>query len=343
MDASYLDLVMAQQEESFEEASGGGGVWVVADLLGGRIAPVTLEAVGAARSLADALGAYVYAVLLGADVAEQAPLLYQAGADGVRMADDPDLEPFAVEPYVEILADLFAAEEPEIVLLSATNEGQALAPRLAQRLSGGLIEHVTAVQLDEGTRAVEAAIPVYGGEYFEIRACPETRPQFLTVQPGAFARPFMDEYRQGDPTQLDVEVAAPRARVIGPAKDFDPPEIPLSEATVVVAGGRQAGDFTLVQALADRLDAHLAGDRGAWDAGLVDAAQMADVRGVSVAPQVYVAVGIRGDTFHHGAIEEARFIVAIHPDRDPPIFAMADLCVQADPEAFLPELLEALS
>ena len=156
MGASYLDLVMAQQEESFEEATGGGGVWVVADLVDGRIAPVTLEAVAAARSLADSLGAYVYAALLGADVAEQASLLYQAGADGVRVADDPGLEVFGVEPYSEILMSLFEEEAPEIVLFGATDAGQALAPRLAQRMGGGLIEHVTAVKLDEMTRAVEA-------------------------------------------------------------------------------------------------------------------------------------------------------------------------------------------
>jgi len=343
MDASYLDLVMAQQEESFEEATGGGGLWVVGDLVGGEIAPVTLEAIGAARSLADSLGAYVYAILLGVNVTEHAYLLYQAGADSVRVANDPALERFAVEPHVEILGALFEEEEPEIVLLGATKTGEALAPRLAQRMDGGLIEHVTAVKLDEMTRAVEAAFPVYGGEYFEIRACREARPQLLTIEPGAFAQPFLDEYRQGDPTLLDVDMAAPGVRFVGPAQGFRPPEEPLSEATVVVAAGRQAGDLALVEALANRLDAHLAGDRGAWDAGLLDAGHMVDVRGVSIAPQVYVAVGIRGDTFHNGAMEDASFIVAIHPDPSAPIFELADLCVQADPEAFLPELLAALS
>ena len=65
MDASYLDLLMAQQEKIAEEAAGGGGVWVVADIVDGAVAPVTLEALGAARALADSLGAYVYGVLLG--------------------------------------------------------------------------------------------------------------------------------------------------------------------------------------------------------------------------------------------------------------------------------------
>ncbi len=343
MDASYLDLMMAQQEETFEEAEGGGGVWVVADLTEGEIAPVTLEAIGAARTLADSLGAYVYAVLLGDDVTSLSETLYQAGADGVRVADHPGLAPFAVEPYLAVLAPLFEEEQPEIILFGATDVGQALAPRLAQRMGGGLIEHVTAVALDESTRAVEATFPVYGGDYFAVAACPETRPQILTIEPGAFASPFLDDYRRGEPTVLDVEPTEPVVRLLGAAEDYQPPAVPLSEATVVVAIGREAGGFEAIEDLAEILNAHLAGDRGAWDAGLIDAEQIVDVRGVTVSPDIYVAVGIRGDTFHNAAMEEAKFIVAIHPDPTAPIFEMADLCVEADPEDLLPALLEALT
>lgn len=344
MDASFLDLMMAQQEETFEEAEGGGGVWVVADLAEGQIAPVTLEALGAARTLADSLGAYVYAVLLGYSVSPLAGTLYQAGADGVRVAPltADQTPPLAFKPCLETLANLFEEERPEIVVLGATGVGQAVAPRLAQRMGGGLIEHVTAIRLDQTTRAVEGAYPVYGGEYFEIRACPQARPQFLTIEPGAFSTPFLDEYRKGEPTVIEAEPAEPDLRVLGPADAFEPPRVPLSEASVVVSGGRQAGDFGLVRRLAETLGAHLAGDRGAWDAGLIQTEQIVDVRGTTVSPDVYVAVGIRGDTFHNAAMNEAKFIVAIHADPDAPLFEMADLCVEAEPEEVLPLLLQAL-
>ncbi len=354
MDASYLDLLMAQQGEISEEAVGGGGVWVVADLLDGAeaaIAPVTLEAVGAARNLADSLGAYVYGVLLGDGVTELAQSLYQVGADGVRVADHPALASFALEPYLEVLAELFAEEQPEIVLLGATEMGQALAPRLAQRMGGGLIEHVTAVGLDESSRAARAAFPIYGGEYFKVVTCrsaeaagnaPESQPQFLTVEPGAFPMPFIDEYREGEPTILEVEVVEPLVRKLGPAEDFQPLTTPLSEAPVIVAAGRQVGDFGLVEQLAQTLDAQVAGDRGAWDAGLIDVEQLIDVRGTTVAPDVYLALGIRGDTFHDAAIEGAKFIVAVHPDPAAPIFEIADLCLEAEPQEVAPMLLDVL-
>nr|HID13252.1 hypothetical protein [Anaerolineae bacterium] len=263
MDVSYLDLLMAQQEEVTEVE--GGGIWVVADLsttlkagvVDGAVAPVTLEALGAARTLADALGAYVYGVLIGDGVADLAQTLYQAGADGVRVADHPSLAGFALEPYVKVLADLFEAEQPEVVLFGATETGQELAPRLAQRMGGGLIEHVVAVSLDEATRTVQATFPIYGGEYFEIAACPEARPQFLTIEPGAFPAPFMDTYRKGEPTMLEVEPVEPAVRVVGPAEGFEPPPVPLAQAPVIVAAGRQAGDFEMVKRLATALGAQL--------------------------------------------------------------------------------------
>ena len=350
MDASYLDLLMAQQEEITEAEGGGGGVWVVADLstklkagvVGGAMVPVTLESLGAARTLADSLGAYVYGVLLGEDVADLAQALYQAGADGVRVADHPSLARFALEPYLKVLADIFEAEQPEVVIFGATAAGQELAARLAQRMGGGLIEHVIAISLDEATRTVQAAFPIYGGEYFEIATCPQARPQFLTIEPGAFPEPFIDPYRKGEPTTLEVEPVEPAVRVVGPAEGFEPPPVPLAQAPLIVAAGRQAGDFELVRRLAAVLGGRVAGDRGARDAGWIGPKQIVDVRGVTVAPEVYVAVGIRGDTFHNAAIEEAKYILAIHPDPDAPIFQLADLCLEANPAEVLPALLEAL-
>ncbi|MDY7080278.1 MAG: electron transfer flavoprotein subunit alpha/FixB family protein [Chloroflexota bacterium] len=345
MGESYLDLLMAQQEEVTEDAAGGGGIWVVADVVDGvdaAVAPVTLEALGAARTLADSLGAYVYGLLLGEGVTDLAQTLYQAGADGVRVADHPALAEFALEPYLKVLSDLFEAEQPEVIIFGATAQGQGLAPRLAQRLEGGLIEHVTAVSLDEATRTVQASIPIYGGEYFEILACPDARPQFFTIEPGALPVPFIDSYRKGEPTVLEVEPVEPAVRMVGLAEDFEPPRVGLAQAPVIVAAGRQAGDFELVKRLATALGGQVAGDHGARDAGWIGPEQIVDVRGVAVAPQVYVAVGIRGDTFHDAAIEEAKYIIAIHPDPDAPLFQVADLCLEADPVRVMPVLLESL-
>ena len=139
-----------------------------------------------------------------------------------------------------------------------------------------------------------------------------------------------------------VEPVESRVRVVGEAEGFEPPAVPLAQASVIVAAGRQAGDVELVKQLAQALGGRVAGDRGTQEAGWVESEQVVDVRGVEVAPEVYVAVGIRGDTFHNAAIEKARFIVAIHPDPTAPIFEAADLCLEADPMEVLPVLLQIL-
>jgi electron transfer flavoprotein alpha subunit len=198
-------------------------------------------------------------------------------------------------------------------------------------------------------------VPIYGGEYFEIVACPEARPQFLTIEAGAFPAPFLDTYRTGEPALLEVALVEPCVRLVGAADGFEPPDVPLSRASMIVAAGRQAGDgstadetsalaagLEMVKRLAAALGAQMAGDRGARDAGWIDAGRVIDVRGVEVAPKVYVAVGVRGDTFHNAAIEGAGFIAAIHPDPDAPIFQVADLCLEADSKDVLMALLEAL-
>jgi electron transfer flavoprotein alpha subunit len=228
-----------------------------------------------------------------------------------------------------------------VILFGAGEAGQELAARLAQRAGGGLIERVTSVSLDEATRTVQAAFPIYGGEYFEIAACPEARPQLLAIEPGAFPMPFLDPYRKGEPTMIEVEPVEPAVRVVGPAEDFELAAVPLAQARVIVAAGRQAGDFELVRRLATALGGQVAGDRGARDAGWIEPDQVVDVRGVTAAPDVYVAVGIRGDTFHNAAIEGSKFILAIHPDPDAPIFQVADMGLEADPAEVLPALLEA--
>jgi electron transfer flavoprotein alpha subunit len=352
MDTSYLDWMLSQDQDTGPDAAvSEGGIWVIGEFAGSgplagvaarQVAAVSLEALGMARDLAGALGAYVHAVLVGCDVREYAPVLYQAGADHVWLGDHPSLAEFDTAPYMAVLAAAFDSAQPEAVVFGATGQGSALAPRLAQRTGGGLIEHVIEVELDESTRTIVATIPAFGGEYYEVVACPAVRPQFLTVEPGAFPMPYLDLHRVGEPEELEIFDLPAAVRVEGPAAGFEPRPMSLSEARVVVSAGRQAGDFQLVQELATVLGAMLGGDRGARDAGWICAEQVVDVRGVRVNPEVYVAVGVRGDTFHNAAVEGAGFVAAIHPDPEAPIFSIADLCVEAEPCDVLPRLLKAL-
>ena len=317
-------------------------IWVVAELAEGKPTQLTLEMIGGARTMADSLGCYAHAVVLGSGVGEL-PDLVAAGADRVHVADDPALAEFAVEPYLKVLGDLFTVQLPEILLLGATPLGDELAPRLAQRFNTGLLAHCASLYMDEIERVLSGTHPVYEGEYSTVAVCPQARPEIATVLPDAFGLPYLDSYRMGEtePVTVDLSGVEVRVKPIGPV-EFTPLETPLRKARRIVSVGRQVGNFELVKQLAGALDAHVAGAREAMDEGWITDKQVVGAMGESVKPDLYVAVGIRGDTYHAYGIRDAKFVVAIHPEADAPILKSADAGLVGDPAQIVPGLIEAL-
>ena len=124
--------------------------------------------------------------------------------------------------------------------------------------------------------------------------------------------------------------------------EFTPLAVPLRKARRIVSAGRQAGDFEQVKQLAQALGAQVAGAREAMDEDWITGEQVVGAMGESVAPELYVAVGIRGDQYHAFGIRDAKFVVAIHPDKEAPIFKNADAGLVGDPAKLVPELIEAL-
>ncbi len=355
MDLEYLQRLMGEEEAVVEEAAGGaGGIWTVAEIEVGELTPLSLALVGKAREWGDALGTYVRVALLGAPegaeggshrpYADLAGDLIAAGADTVHWIADPALSGYPLEPTLHALTTLFDERRPEFILLGATAANENLAPRLTQRLGTALLANCVAIRLDEVERVLIGHRPAYEGEYYEVVVAPQAQPQIATVQPEALAEPYLDRSRSGgvEEVLLSLEEVTPRIRPVG-AVSVDLPPVPLRRARRIVAGGRDVGNFGLVERLAGMLGAHVAGDRGAWHEGWIEEEQVIGLTGARVAPDLYVACGIRGDTAHLFGIQDARFVVAIHPDPTAPIFQAADLGLVADPQEALPALIEALS
>ncbi len=283
---------------------------------------------GEARRLADALGCYVHAVVADENLSQPAIAF---GADRVHVA---------------AAAVMFLArQQPEFVFFPVS---QSLpAAQLAQRLRAGLITDARNVSIDDSTRALLGAHPVYGGEYFLDLAI--TSPaKVATLDPRFLPEPFADPSRTGEVTAAPETDGRPptAARDLGRVNYAPHPWRPLTKAKVIVSAGRGVKDaegFALVKQLAARLGAELAGDQSARDSGWVDEAHQVGVTAQEVAPDLYIAIGIRGDTMHNAAIARARQVVAIHSNPDAPIFAVADHGVVATPKEFLPKLLEYLA
>jgi len=320
-------------------------IWVVAELADEEAAPLSLELVGGARMMADGLGCYVHAVVMGQGAQAAAQELIAAGADRVHVADDPALAeslPIRADARCKVLGDLLAPQPPEVLLFGATHLADDVAPRLAQRFNTGLLAHCISLQMDEMERVLIGTHPVYGGDYYEVAAA-ATRPMIATVEPNTFGPPYLDSYRLGETEAVAVVLSGheSRVRVVGPV-EHKPPVVPLRKARRIVSVGRQAGDVECARQLAHLLGAHVAGAREAMDEGWIADEQVVGATGESVRPDLYVAVGIRGDTYHAFGIRDAKFVVAIHPDKDAPMLKSADAGLVGDPRRIMPELIEAI-
>ena len=302
-------------------------IWVVFPDV--TAAPLLAEA----RRLADSLGCYVYAVVADESLSGEA---IACGADRVQIAADA--------------ADFLAEQHPEFAFFPVSQPTQAA--QLAQQWRAGLVTDARGLSISvDSPRALLGSHPVYGGEYL-LDVAVTSPVKMATLDPRFLPQPFADPSRTGEiipalaPTSRTAIPQASSLRDLGPVEYAPPAWRPLSKARVVVSAGRGVKDaegFELVKRLAEKLGAEVAGDRSARDSGWVDEAHEVGVTGQEVAPDVYVAVGILGDTVHNAAITGARKVVAIHSNPDAPIFTAADLAAVADPKALLPKLIAALT
>jgi electron transfer flavoprotein alpha subunit len=345
MDLEYWELLTGEAIEEAEIVY--RDIWVVAEVEDGALKPVSLEMLGKARELAAALGAYVHSVLLGEDLEDLAQRLIHHGADSVYLADDPRLAEYHLETYTKVLGDFLQEQKPEIILFGATESGQELAPRLAQRLGTGLICDCLNLSIDETERVLVAKHPVYDGEYFHVSTFLGTKPQIATVRPGAFRTPFADEYRYGEVEEIavDLEGIEGKVKVLSVSAEETQPQVSLSQAKVIVAGGRGMGDaegFALAEELAKALGGQVAGSRGALSEGWIEEERLVGLDGITVKPDLYVACGISGDVYHYFAMQDAKFVVAINKNPNAPIFKIADIGIVGNPKEVIPPLLAEL-
>jgi electron transfer flavoprotein alpha subunit len=302
-------------------AEAGADIWVVAP----ASEPGT-RLVAEARRLADSLGCYVQALVAAEDEAAAA---VAAGADRVHITGDP-------RGYLE-------TQKPEFVFFAAAEAGAAAL--YAQRVGAGLITGAQGLSIEEGTRALLGSHAVYGGEYLHDLAV--TSPvKVAAINTDTLPAAHPDPARSGETFLAADTTVSSHLLDLGPA-DYAPPSWrPLTKARRIVSVGRglrDAASLALARQLAEALGAELAGDRSALASGWVDEAHLVDVTGQEVAPDLYLAVGILGDTMHNAAIASARRVIAVHRQSSAPIFAVADVAIVAEPKTWLPLLLEALA
>jgi electron transfer flavoprotein alpha subunit len=316
-------------------------IWVFMEQRGGVLHEVGLELLGKARELAEASGATVAALLLGANVAPLADRLIAHGADLVLVAEHPLLEPYRLLPYTSVLAKACQEYHPPILLFGATSMGMELAPRLAARLHTGLSAHCIDLSLDAHGNLL-AMVPGWGGGVVATIKCPEHRPQMATVMPGVMKKGEPSR-RSGQVINLtiaeDLDVSGPEVLEV---HREEPKARPLEQAEVVVAGGWGIGGkegWKLVKELARLLDGAVGATRPPVDEGWASEDQMIGQSGKTVRPRLYLGVGISGMSQHVVGMEGSELVVAINSDPQAPLFEVADIVIVGDYREIIPPLL----
>lgn len=308
-------------------------VLVLVDVDGGVTKP-SLEVLTAARRWGDPV-----AVVLGPDASPVASRLAEYGATRVLQAADPAFTECLIAPKAEALAQIAAAVGAAAVLIPSSAEGKEIAGRLAVKLGSGLITDAVDLDLDGST--IQS---VFAGNV-TVRARVTTGVPVVTLKPNAVtAEPAPVPAPAVEVVGVAISEGARGARIVKsePKRDSGRPE--LTEAAVVVAGGRgTGGDFAPVEALADALGAAVGASRAAVDSGWYPHAYQVGQTGKTVSPQLYVAAGISGAIQHRAGMQTSKAIVAVNKDPEAPIFALADLGVVGDLHAVLPAVARAVA
>jgi electron transfer flavoprotein alpha subunit len=309
-------------------------VLVLVDHVDGDVKKVTYELLSAARRLGDPAAVVVAAPGTAAKVRES---LARYGATKVYAVESDDAVNYLVTPKVDALAAIAGTASPAAVLISATIEGKEVAGRLAVRLGSGLLVDVVDLDADGvGTQSI------FGGA-FVVKSKVGTGTPVITVRPGGVEAVEADGAAVEETVELPATDVAKSTRVTGREQlvGGDRPE--LTEASVVVSGGRGVGSaesFAVVEKLADSLGAAVGASRAAVDSGYYPHQFQVGQTGKTVSPQLYIALGISGAIQHRAGMQTSKTIIAVNKDAEAPIFEIADFGVVGDLFNVAPQLTD---
>ena len=321
------------------------GVWIFAEQRGGQLTRVSLELLGKAQELGANLHQEVAAVLLGYRVGGLSKRLIECGADKVYQAEHKGLEYYRTNAYTKVIEALIKEYRPNILLMGATHIGRDLAPRVSRRVGVGLTADCTELSIDPEEGVLLQTRPAFGGNVMATIVNRYSRPQMATVRPGvmeASPKPgHQGKVIKHGVSLTEKEIGSKVLEVVKEGKK----RVNLSEAKVIVAGGRGVGDaegFRILEKLAETLGGEVAGTRVAVEEGWIPADRQVGQTGQSVRPELYIACGISGAIQHRAGMMNSRYIIAINKEPRAPIFQVADWGIVGNLHEIVPEMIEKL-
>jgi electron transfer flavoprotein alpha subunit len=334
-----------------EVKTGGGiadykGVAVFIETRAGAAAEVSWELVGKARELAGKLDTQVFGFLIGMNVAHIAKEAIAYGCDKVYVMENPMLETYVSRIFGNALADLTNKVQPDILLIGATSLGRDLSSVVATQLKTGLTADCTGLDIDAAEKLLLMTRPTFGGNIMATILCRNHRPQMSTVRPKVMKMPKKDVGRSGEVVAIEfggfVEVV-PRileTLMLDTASIID---ITHSQVLIVLGKGAcDSKDFSMFEELAGLLNGTIACSRPLVEAGLLPYARQVGQTGKTVAPKLYIGIGVSGAVQHLVGMQGSEKVIAINADRNASMVQIADYSIIGEYQKIVPELIKGL-
>ncbi|WP_369182495.1 electron transfer flavoprotein subunit alpha/FixB family protein [Streptomyces sp. Y1] len=308
-------------------------ILVLVDHADGAVRKPALELLTLARRIGEPSAVVLGAGAAAADIAAKAG---EYGAAKVYVVDGAEFADQLVVPKVDALAQIAKANDVAAVLVTSSGEGKEVAARVALRLGSGII--TDAVDLEAGDGGPVATQSVFAAS-FQVKSKVTKGAPVITVKPNAVAPEAAPA--AGAVENVSVEFTGNAAKVVSRTPRVSTGRPELTEAAIVVSGGRGVGaaeGFGVVEELADALGAAVGASRAAVDAGWYPHTSQVGQTGKQVSPQLYIAAGISGAIQHRAGMQTSKTIVAVNKDPEAPIFELVDYGVVGDLFAVLPQL-----
>jgi electron transfer flavoprotein alpha subunit len=322
-----------------------GVIWAVGEThskqAGGRLKGISNEVVACGQALAESLGKPLEAVVFSAEGRGPAEAAAARKVARVRLLEDPRLDPYTPDPYVAALQQAIRAEKPDVVLFPHTYQVRDWVPRLAAALDAPFVSDVVAHRV-EGDRMVLTRQPYQGKLNADVVFVAEP-PHLVSLQAGAY--PGSTAAAGDNPAEvieqkIDLSGVETRTQVLETFQAVAD-KVDLGRAEIIVAVGRGIGKqekLPVVEELAKALGAQLAASRPVCDNEWLPLDRQIGSSGQTVAPKLYLAIGISGAIQHVVGMQTSGTIVAINKDPNAPIFGIADYGIVGDLFEVVPAL-----
>ena len=303
----------------------------------GKIKKTSLEALSFGAALAKQTGTAAEAILLGT-VSEDLVSLGKYGIQKIHQLSQESLNQLDAEQYIRIISAVAESNGATVIVLSHTNTGRAIAPGLSARLKAGLV--TGAIALPDTSNGFLVKKNVFSGKAF-CTVSIKTPVKIISLSPNVY--PVVSGEGGAEIVQENIPIQTPGVTIKSVAKASG--EIPLTEAEIVVSGGRGMKgpeNWGPLEELAKLLHAATACSRPVADAGWRPHNEHVGQTGIAIAPNLYIAIGISGAIQHLAGVNRSKVIVVINKDPEAPFFKSADYGIAGDAFEILPKLIQAV-